>query len=65
MTVTETDLRKAAKRLAKMRSDVEASYAHLVEMIQEANAQEDALSYDRISRSTELSKTQVQRICGA
>lgn len=39
------------------------SYGKQVKAMREANA--DGVSYDRIAKITGLSKTQVQRICGA
>ena len=65
MTVTETDLKKQSAKVRKHEELRRRDYAMLVDLIRIANVQEDdALSYDRIAKSTELSKTQVQRILG-
>jgi hypothetical protein len=64
MTVTEKDLARQSAAVRKDEEKRRLDYAKLVDMIRMANAQDEALSYDRIAKSTELSKTQVQRILG-
>lgn len=58
----ESRLIESSQRYRRSLKKSRADYKILYENIREANA--GGMSYDRISKITELSKTQVQRICG-
>lgn len=58
----ESRLTELSERYRRSHTESRVHYRELFDAIREANA--DGLSYDRIAKITELSKTQVQRICG-
>ena len=63
MAVTEADLKKSVAAYRKAEERRKETYDALTEDIRASNV--NGLSYDRIAKITDLSKTQVQRICGA